>query len=485
MNQTARLDLTQYPVINRLLRSRWPQFLIAAVALGGFAFAIAAGLAGTPVGSRNFAIVMVWIAWWAALILVLVPLLGRGWCSVCPIPLPGEWLQRGALLGPATGSSRRGLGLNLRWPNRLRNIWLQNAGFALLAVFSPVVLTQPRVTAWVLLALFVVAVALSLVYERRAFCRYVCPVGGFVGLYAQFAPIEVRVKDTSVCAAHTEKSCYTGSADGYGCPWQVFPGGLVKNTYCGACMECLRACPLDNIAINLRPPGADLTHLPGPAFDGPPLPPLPAGTAGRGGRGQGWGVRAGRRLDEAFKNFRMLGSAIVYAAVLLGPWGALKSAAYLVGTAGWFIYAPIFLVFVFAALPGLFYLAVRAGRGQALTAASKAFVALSYSLVPLGLAAWVAFSLAFVFTNLSYVWPVLSDPMGWGWNLLGTATLAWTPYLSALLPPMQVAVLLGGLLWMSATAQRIAQEPGLGWRPGPVIGFGVLSGLALMGLLIA
>jgi polyferredoxin len=166
------------------------------ITLGGFTLAILAGLLGTPVGSRSFAIVFVWIAWWALLMLLAVPLFGRGWCSICPIPMPGEWLQQGALLKP----QGRGLGLGRRWPNRLRNIWLQNCAFALVALFSTVVLTQPGISALLLLALLLIALGTSLVFERRAFCRYLCAVGGFIGLYAQVAPIELRVKDTTLCA---------------------------------------------------------------------------------------------------------------------------------------------------------------------------------------------------------------------------------------------------------------------------------------------
>jgi polyferredoxin len=204
--------LERVPGLRRLLLSRWPQFLIAVIALAGFVFAITAGLAGTPVGSRNFAIIFVWIAWWALLMLIAVPFLGRAWCSICPIPMPGEWLQRGAALSPQPG--QRGLGLGKRWPNRLRSIWLQNAAFALVALFSTVVLTQPQVTAVVLLAFLFIAVGASLIFERRAFCRYLCPVGGFIGLYSQLAPLELRVIDSKVCAAHTEKTCYTGSQAG-------------------------------------------------------------------------------------------------------------------------------------------------------------------------------------------------------------------------------------------------------------------------------
>lgn len=452
----AHLDLAELPLVKPLLRNRWPQFLLRAVALAGFILAIVAGLAGTPAGSRNFGIVVVWIAWWALLMLVAVPWLGRGWCSICPIPLPGEWLQNGAVLGPGG----RGFTLGKRWPNRLRSIWLQNGLFTLVALFSLVILTQPGVTALVLAALLGAALAASLIFERRAFCRYLCPVGGFIGLYSQLAPIEVRVKDTAVCAAHIQKTCYSGSADGYGCPWQVFPGGLTKNTYCGACMECLRTCPHDNIAVNLRAFGADLLNP------------------------------TGRRLDEAFKAFIMLGSAMAYSAVMLGPWGGLKLAAYHIGSGAWFVYALAFLGFVLVALPGAFMLTVVAARwlGGSQVRLKRLFVNFAYAVVPLGLAAWIAFSLSFIFTNLSYVWPVLSDPLGRGWNLLGTAGMTWTPYFTSSVPTLQAVVLIGGLAWASVTARRIANDVGVGNRRPrqamPVIAFCLIVTLGLLGLLI-
>ena len=70
-------------------------------------------------------------------------------------------------------------------------------------------------------------------------------------------------------------------------------------------MECIRTCPHDNIAVNLRPFSADL-------------------------------AKPSIRIDEAFKAFIMLGSAMIYAGVLLGPWGILKDAASHVGSQAWF-----------------------------------------------------------------------------------------------------------------------------------------------------
>lgn len=425
-----RYDLMRLPMVRWMLVSRWPQLVIRAVLLGMFVFVILAGWFGTPVGSRNFGIIGVWIAWWALLILLAVPLMGRGWCNICPIPMPGEWLQNGAVLGPPEAGVRRSQGR--RWPRALRGTWLQSGAFVLLALFSAVVLTQPRVTAVLLALLLLVAIGTSLLFERRSFCRHLCPVGGFIGLYSQLSPVEVRVKDTAICARHTEKTCYLGSRDGYGCPWNVFPGGMVKNTYCGMCMECLRTCPLDNIAVNLRRCGADLAEP------------------------------RGRKLDEAFKALIMVASAIVYSAVMLGPWSWLKTAAYSIGSTRWLGYALLFLLVTLGVVPGLFYLATWSGKmlsGSVLTV-RQSFVRFAYSLVPLGLAAWIGFSLSFVFANWSYVWPVLSDPMGWGWNLFGTSDVQWTPYFTGVLPLLQVLVLLGGLAWAGTVTRRLATEGG-------------------------
>ena len=178
-----RYAISEIPIIKRVLRSRWLQWSLTALTLLFFVLAIIAGLVGTPAGNRNFGIVFVWIVWWALLILLLVPFAGRLWCGICPIPAPGEWLQRRALVQPRPGGKLYTLGK--QWPKAFRNIWLQNAGFLGVALFSSIILTTPMATALVLLGFMIVAIGTSLVFERRTFCRYLCPVGGFIGLYSQ------------------------------------------------------------------------------------------------------------------------------------------------------------------------------------------------------------------------------------------------------------------------------------------------------------
>lgn len=448
-----RINLFRIPWIRPLLQSRWPQFLVRSLALAGFVFTIAAGLFGSRVGSHNFAIIFVWIAWWTTLKLAFIPLGGRSWCSICPIPLPGEWLQQGGIFT----KRRQRFGLNFRWPKRLKGSWLQSSGFLLIGLFSAITLTDARVTAWVLLGLFGLAIGLSLVFERRAFCSYMCPIGGFSGIYAKTAPVEVRVIDTSICAAHSEKTCY------HNCPWGLYPVALRDSAQCGVCMECLRSCPRDNIAINLRPFGTDLVNKTGQASKS-------------------------SRLDEAFLALVMLGSVLAFSAVFVGPWGSLKSAAYAIGSSTWLLYGMGFLTLNLLLMPGFFALAIWAGQrwSGSKTQLKRAIAGQSPVLLPLGLFAWIAFTISFAFPKMNYVLSVLSDPLGWGWNLLGTANTTWSPEVSGFSPILQVTLLLIGLYWSTSVAHRLAKTDNQATiqKSLPVMAFCMAFSLAMLWLLI-
>ena len=214
----------------------------------------------------------------------------------------------------------------------------------------------------------------------------------------------------------------------------------------------------------------------------------------------------GHKLDEAYKGLIMLACALIYSAVLLGPWAFLKETARAVGSPGWFVYAAGFLATNLALMPGLFYLSVRLGdrlsswqparhsdrieplhrfAAQADKASTfkKLFSDYAAVLVPLGLAAWMAFTLSFVLANFSYVRPVISDPFGWGWNLFGTADLTWTPYLPGLAPYLQAPILIGGLVTAISLTLRTAREHNQSPRAAlPVIAFCAAFVLAMLQL---
>jgi polyferredoxin len=114
------------------------------------------------------------------------------------------------------------------------------------------------------------AVIFSLLFERRFWCRYLCPIGGMNGMFSKLAMIELRAQQ-GICAATCKTyHCYKGGPaegegmDTGGCPVYSHPAQLEDNRDCVLCMTCLKACPHRSVELNLRPPGIELwtSHKP-------------------------------------------------------------------------------------------------------------------------------------------------------------------------------------------------------------------------------
>jgi plastocyanin len=463
-------ELTRFMWVRSMLKQRWFQFALILPNAFFFVIIMVAAFFGSPIGNANFAIIYVWIVWWAALKFFLIPIGGRLWCTMCPLPLPGDWLDHRTFV--KKGQERPVSLARKMWPKSLRSLWPQNLGFLGVCLFSGLILTRPIATG-IVLGLFIIGAAVtSAIYGRRVFCRYLCPVSGFTGMYAMTAPVEIRIKDPKICAEHTEKTCIQGSAHGYGCPWLNYPGNLERNAFCGMCTECFKTCPKDNIALNIRPFGRDLF------------------------------VTKGRGVDEIYNAFIMLACALIYIAVYLGPWGVLKDMANFATIPGYLLYAVLFILANLVILPALFYIAIWLGKGWAegrlpplaetfnflpvlwqrllalvrrqrlpkfprtrsniqlvgvgLPPTQRLFTDFGYAIIPIGLAGWIAFTVAFALVDISYAIPLLSDPMGWGWDLFGTAGYEWVMYAPHLIPYIQTPILLLGMAISIYVVYRIA-----------------------------
>ena len=88
--------------------------------------------------------------------------------------------------------------------------------------------------------LLLLAVDVSLIFERRAFCSYVCPVGHLLGLYALLAPFQWRADDAGVCASCSTKDCVAKKnrdrLAGRSCTSGLYPASLRA----GSCPPCRR-----------------------------------------------------------------------------------------------------------------------------------------------------------------------------------------------------------------------------------------------------
>jgi len=415
--------LKTWPGFKRLVSQRGFQFFLILPNFIVFYLFILSSLQGSPVGNRNIAVIFVWILWWFLLKAVFVPFGGRIWCTMCPLPAPGEWISRKSLTAvryfekPFRRLHHRFTGLEKDWPGRLDNIWLQNVLFLCLISFGIILITRPFATAMLFIVILGMTLVLSLVYRNRAFCQYLCPVGGFLGTYSMAAMTELRAVDPEVCRKHRNKSCLQGGPNGWACPWNQYVGTMSRNNFCGLCMECVKSCPKDNVGVFIRPFGSD-RHLKG--------------------------------YDEVFNVIIMLAVAIVFSITMLGPWGIIKDAANVTESRRllpYLIYLGVIWSLALVVLPGLFTLSVkgtdRLTGGRIGT--RNLMLRLTYMLIPVGMFAWIAFSLPTLMVNYSYIISVLSDPLGLGWNIFGTADFPFQPFVPEWIPIIQGFVLLIGL----------------------------------------
>ncbi|HEB02539.1 MAG TPA: 4Fe-4S binding protein [Nitrospirae bacterium] len=191
-------------------------------------------------GGKNIATKLIWTIWWAGIIFTFV-LVGRLWCFMCPVGAITDWVSR------AVRSTRR-------LPKALRNVWIANLLFIMFTLLDVQlgVVRSPLVTGSLFTGITMLAVGMAVAFERRTFCRYLCPIGGIIGLYSMFSGIELRAKDKQTCREHKQKECYVGNDRGEGCPMFELVPAMDSNNACNFCGECIKTCSKDNITLRAR-----------------------------------------------------------------------------------------------------------------------------------------------------------------------------------------------------------------------------------------
>jgi hypothetical protein len=206
------------------------------------------GLHGPQVGPMNLAGVLPWIHWRGLVILALLAL-GNVFCMACPLMLPRTL-------------ARRWLPQGRSWPRWLRSKWL---AVVLLAVFlwayeAFTLWDSPWWTAWIAVGYFVTAFVIDGFFRGAAFCKYVCPIGQFNFVQSLVSPLEVKVLDPEACADCQTKDCIRGTDEIPGCELHLFQPRKASNMDCTFCLDCVHACPHDNVGILAGPPARELWH---------------------------------------------------------------------------------------------------------------------------------------------------------------------------------------------------------------------------------
>ena len=248
------VSLASLPVIGPLARrmTATPAILVflKLVMVAIFLSVIYAGLSGTPIPERNLATTLTWTVWWAGLVIAIF-FVGSAWCAVCPWDTLANVIVRLRLFWRNSNA----LGLGLKVPKVFRSIWpalLLFIGLTWLELGVGVT-TNPYVTALLALLMMVLATLSLAIYERKAFCRYFCPVGRTIGFYSELSPVAVRPIDPAICAGCKTLECYHGTDKVEPCPTHLVVGRINQNTYCTSCGNCTQSCPEKNVAWQLRP----------------------------------------------------------------------------------------------------------------------------------------------------------------------------------------------------------------------------------------
>ena len=391
------------PIIGSLLKQRHARTLLQIPLFIISIAMIVHGLFGPQLAPKNLATTFTWVHFRGALVLVLL-FAGNFFCLACPFMLVRNFARK--FVRPVRN-----------WPRPLRNKWLSIGLFvAMLFVYEWLDLwASPWWTAWLIITYFAGALVIDSVFKHATFCKFVCPIGQFNFVAATASPLEVTVRDHDVCAQCATKDCIRGVREPAahlvviqrGCELALFQPRKTGNLDCNFCLDCVQACPHDNVGVMSRVPAAELT-----------VDPMRSGV----------GILS-RRNDLAALVIVFTFGALLNAFGMVSPVHALEQ--WLANALGIRYELPL-LAFVFALflvvepvlLMGVAAWLTRVWGGNKNSVLSIA-VRYSYSLAPLGFGIWLAhFSFHFL-TGLYTIVPVIQSALGFlGEPRWGTPGLA-------------------------------------------------------------
>src|SRR3984957_18151677 len=259
--ETDEVDVLRWPIVGGFLKWRHSRTVLQIPLLIVSVVMILHGLFGTQIAPKNLATVLTWVHFRGALVLVLLAA-GNFFFLVCPFML-------------VRNVARKFFTPRLNWPRALRNKWISvGLLIAILFVYELFDLwSSPYWTAALAVGYFAVALAVDALFKHAAFCKFVCPIGQFNFVASTLSPLEVKVREHAVCDRCATKDCIRGrrapiaqiqNAVGSpianpanelviiqrGCELALFQPRKVGNMDCTFCLDCVHACPHDNVGVS-------------------------------------------------------------------------------------------------------------------------------------------------------------------------------------------------------------------------------------------
>ena len=239
----------QLDKIKKLFKNGWYPISLQ-LASGAFSLYIFyLGFWGMQSPESNASLVLTWGIWEPTVIISTI-FAARLWCGICPV-------------GAMSSLCSRYFSLKLSVPQFLRQhgFYLSGIGLGIIiwVEVTAHMVSSPRATAILIAFLAAPAIILGVLFQRRTWCRSLCPLGKMVGIFAGASMLEMRANYgicNNDCISH---SCYTGGKECQsGCPMFEGPFPLRSNVDCILCGNCIKNCPNQSPRMNLRLPGFEL-----------------------------------------------------------------------------------------------------------------------------------------------------------------------------------------------------------------------------------
>jgi hypothetical protein len=436
---TSEFDLLRVTGVGRFLKWRHSRTVLQTPLLLVSVVMILQGLFGPTLAPKNLTSVLTWVHFRGALVLVLL-CAGNFFCLACPFMA-------------VRNAARRFFKPWMNWPRALRNKWGSVALFvAILFVYELFDLwNSPWWTAWLIVGYFATALVIDGVFKHATFCKFVCPIGQFNFVASTVSPLEVKVRDQGVCVQCQTKDCIRGHRDRpagpdfvviqRGCELALFQQLKVGNMDCTFCLDCVHACPHDNVGILSRLPASEVMTDP---------------------------MRSGIGLFSRRKDIAALTMVFCFGA-LLNAFGMVSPVYAVEKWLGELLHvqaeAPVLgLIFAFfLVVEPLVLLGVAAWLSKVWSGNPRAVLPLavrySYALAPLGFGMWLAHYGFHFFSGLYTFIPVTQNAFAsLGWPILGAPAWRLTGIPSRFIQPMEIGFLLLGLAGSLLVAFRLAEE---------------------------
>ncbi len=418
------LDLFRVRGLGAVMRWRHFRRSLQILMLGLAALVVADGIWGPQVSAMNAAGVLPWTHWRTFTVVALL-VAGNLFCMACPFTFVRD-------LG------RKILPAKAAWPHWLRSKWLA-VGLLIIYLWAYEAFDlwdRPLATAFLILGYFVAALLIDGIFRGASFCQYVCPIGQFHFVQSLVSPFEIKVREPSACLDCKTHDCLRGNESQRGCELHLFQPRKAGNMDCTFCLDCVKACPHDNVGFLAVMPGREV------------IEDKKKSTVGQ----------YARRLDIAALVLILTFGAFVNAAGMIVP--VLNMMADL--TTRWglrsdLLPVSLFIVMGLVVLPGLSSLGA-AGMSGGKKFWKEHLGRFAVAFAPLGFGMWLAHFVFHFFTAALTPIPVLGRALEDS-GFISSSTAWVSPSLAFYdLPALEIVLLNAGFLLCLFMLWRIAAK---------------------------